>query len=464
MNRIINVNKVQEALDRAARNAVHGPRDVRAGRILSKETTVRLPTRTTRTIETPDPLQSKSIVDAQREGSGGVTMGDNVLWSAIYDLYELLIDKVNEEAAYRAYFLKHPIVFSALGYDTGVPFDQQSAHKLPFDEARDYRPEPDFLCGDRLKQVLTIFELKTPFGPTPTMSRSDGHRRKFRATVESHLSQASEYVDSIREREAARKVVCDALGMADISSYRISILYGLTNANDAGNVARLTANRIPATEILPYDSLLDLLARHHALGQRYKGVEPGWSFVFHIMLPEHQNSGKAYILDVGSSDRDRASIFIENGSLVFEVVDARGTSYKSQHCSFAAKESIYLRWEFSTGAGGMLISCNIGNEEVDFRQGAEPIDINLNASQLSLGADLRYNSRARFSMLEHYIVPRTMNIEERLGSFHYFKKKTTASQNCLEFDGTKAMRRNEDGHLVAIDDASKPIFREVAKF
>jgi hypothetical protein len=42
MRRIIDVDKVQAALDRAARNALHGPRDVRAGRFLAADATARL--------------------------------------------------------------------------------------------------------------------------------------------------------------------------------------------------------------------------------------------------------------------------------------------------------------------------------------------------------------------------------------------------------------------------------------
>lgn len=43
MTRIIDVSKVQEALDRAAHNAVHGPRDVRAGRFVAGDASVSLP-------------------------------------------------------------------------------------------------------------------------------------------------------------------------------------------------------------------------------------------------------------------------------------------------------------------------------------------------------------------------------------------------------------------------------------
>ena len=43
MARIIDIAKAQEALDRAARNAVHGSRDVRAGRFVAGDASVGLP-------------------------------------------------------------------------------------------------------------------------------------------------------------------------------------------------------------------------------------------------------------------------------------------------------------------------------------------------------------------------------------------------------------------------------------
>ena len=43
MARIIDVAKAQEAFDRAAHNAVHGPRDVRADRFVAGDASVSLP-------------------------------------------------------------------------------------------------------------------------------------------------------------------------------------------------------------------------------------------------------------------------------------------------------------------------------------------------------------------------------------------------------------------------------------
>jgi hypothetical protein len=43
MKRIINVSKVQEALDSAAHDALHGASDVRAGRFVATDASISLP-------------------------------------------------------------------------------------------------------------------------------------------------------------------------------------------------------------------------------------------------------------------------------------------------------------------------------------------------------------------------------------------------------------------------------------
>jgi hypothetical protein len=170
------------------------------------------------------------------------------LWAAIYELFVLLDDRVNQESAFQGYFERHPVVFNVLGYDVAVPFDKSSQHKLPFDDERNYRPEPDFICGVRLSGEVTIFELKTPFQSGMTTSRADGNRAKFLATIESYLSQATEYVDSIRGRESARATVKAALQLNTISSYKIALVYGLCDMNEAPSVARLAEKRHPRTD------------------------------------------------------------------------------------------------------------------------------------------------------------------------------------------------------------------------
>jgi hypothetical protein len=61
MSRIIDVDKAQEALDRAARNALYGSRDVRAGRFMAADATGRPPAGKPRAagLRTPNPPARK---------------------------------------------------------------------------------------------------------------------------------------------------------------------------------------------------------------------------------------------------------------------------------------------------------------------------------------------------------------------------------------------------------------------
>lgn len=385
-------------------------------------------------------------------------MGDNELWLAIYDLYELLIDRVNEENSYQSYFENHPIVFSVLGYDAAVPFDQRSRHKLPYDSERGYRPEPDFICGIRLSGEVTIFELKTPFQSSPTTSRSDGNRKKFKATVETHLAQASEYVDTIREREDARVIVSKALQLPRISSYKISIIYGLSDAKDAPSVARLADKRIPQTEIMPYDVLLDRLTNQYSISRRDTSSGPGWCFCCHLTIAPEQINPKAYIFDMGTPGCDQVSMYVEGKNLMLECIDTSGQTYKFA-CAFIPNKPLYVRFEISTDRTGIFISCNINNEEVDLRVARKPLEIAPDIRSFFLGSDVNGSRGGCFKLLAKYFVNKTMNIEEKLRSFHYFKRKTEQSGTCLEFNGTSFMMRDESGNMVQTEDDSRPILR-----
>lgn len=386
-------------------------------------------------------------------------MGDSELWLAIYDLYELLTDKVNEERAYQSYFENHPIVFSVLGYDAAVPFDKGSHHKLPHDNDRNFRPEPDFICGIRQTGEVTVFELKTPFQSSPTTSRSDGNREKFKANVESYLAQASEYVNTIRGREAARAIVCEALQLPGISSYKIAIIYGRSDAEDALSVARLTDMRLPDTEIIPYDVLLDRLIDCYAISRRDTNSREGWCFCCHIVVAPNQIHPRAYNYDIGTPGHNRVSMYIEKEDLVLRCIDKSGESHKSAY-RCVVNEPLYVRFEFSTDEGGILISYNVNNEEVDLRVGQKPLEVAPDITSFFLGSDLNESRNARFKLLEYYIVGKTMDLKCRLDSFRYFKHKIDQSGNCLEFDGTSYMIRKTDGAMVTTENDNRPILRD----
>jgi hypothetical protein len=68
MARIIDVAKAQEALDRAAHNAVHGSQDVRAGRFVANDASVALPKRKARLRRSRSSSESS---EARKRGGTG---------------------------------------------------------------------------------------------------------------------------------------------------------------------------------------------------------------------------------------------------------------------------------------------------------------------------------------------------------------------------------------------------------
>ena len=145
---------------------------------------------------------------------------DESLWAAIYALYCLLIDQVNDEASYQSLFEQHPAIFSVMGLDTSASFEKRSSNAIPFDPERNFQPEPDFICAEISSGNLVVVELKTPFVGEIKTARQDGNRAKFKAIAESYVSQATEYVESIRQRPDARDVVKSVLGISRIADYR----------------------------------------------------------------------------------------------------------------------------------------------------------------------------------------------------------------------------------------------------
>ena len=232
-------------------------------------------------------------------------MNDRDLWRSIYRLYELLLREENKEESYQEYFETHPVVFRTLGFDAHHSYEKRSDKALPFDKDRGFRPEPDFLCASLESAKVTVFELKTPFVEPVIVQRKDGARKKLNAKVETYVSQATEYADSIREREEARRIVTRDLGMDSISSYDIVLVYGLREDNDPSEVARIVANRKIPTGILYYDTLLDHLTSNYRAARPNTENRKGLCIVYHLILHPEQLSQKAYIADHGDEQSDR---------------------------------------------------------------------------------------------------------------------------------------------------------------
>lgn len=383
---------------------------------------------------------------------------DESMWAAIYALYCLLIDQVNDEPSYQSLFEQHPAIFSVMGLDTAASFEKRSSNAIPFDPERNFQPEPDFICAESSSGNLVVVELKTPFVGEITTARQDGNRAKFKAIAESYVSQATEYVESIRQRPDARNVVKSVLGISRIADYRAIIVYGLRADNDAILVNTLSAQRKVPTEIVFYDDLLDRMREAHAIARRDSASRVGWCFVSHLYLAPEQIYQKAFLAAYGSADADHISAYLENGEIVFEGRD----STQKLHRLSAPVMGLgphYVRFEFSTDESGAYMSLNVNNTEADLRIGKSVLNLFPDTELFTLGADSHGSNGAHFYMLEHYLVSRTMDIAEKLGSFHYFQRKTGTSSHCMEFKPQSYMTRQPHG-LVQDHEEFKPVFRE----
>lgn len=382
---------------------------------------------------------------------------DESLWAAIYALYCLLTDQVNDEASYQSLFEQHPVIFSVIGLDTAASFEKTSSNAIPFDPEKNFRPEPDFICAESSSGKIVVVELKTPFVGKLTTARQDGNRAKFKAAAESYLSQTTEYLESIRQRFDAREVVKNILGISSIADYRAIIIYGLRTENDAILVNTLSAQRKIPTEIIFYDDLLHRMGEVYAIARRDCVSRAGWCFISHLYLAPKQIYKKAFLAAYGSSDADYVSCYLENGEIVFECRD----STQKMHRLTAPVKGLgphYVRFEFSTDESGAYMSLNVNNSEVDLRISKSALNLLPDTEQFILGADSHGYNGAHFYILDHYYLSRTMDMAEKLGSFHYFERKMNSSSHCMEFKPQSHMIRLPQG-LVQEHDEFKPVVR-----
>lgn len=382
---------------------------------------------------------------------------DESMWAAIYALYCLLIDQVNDEASYQLLFEQHFAIFSVMGLDAAASFEKRSSNEMPFDPDRNFKPEPDFICAEISSGNLVVVELKTPFVGEITTARQDGNRAKFKAIAESYLSQATEYVESIRQRSDARDVVKRVLGVSGISDYRVVIVYGLRAENDAILVNTLSAQRKVPTEIVFYDDLLDRMIEVYAIARRDSFSRPGWCFVYHIHLAPEQIYQKAFLAAYGSVDADHISVYLECDEIVFECCDSTRKLHRLASPVIGLGPH-YVRFEFSTDESGSYMSLNVNNSEADLRISKSVLNLSPDTELFTLGADSRGGNGAHFYALEEYFSCATMNIAEKLGSFHYYQRQIRTASHCLEFKPQSYMTRQPHG-LVQDNEEFKPVFR-----
>lgn len=364
------------------------------------------------------------------------SMDDLHLWQAIYDLYELLADEINAEDAYQRFFESHPVVFRVLGFDAHASYEKSSQNRLPYDSDRDFSPEPDFLASESRTCTLTVFELKTPFVPRLVVKRSDGQRRKLNATAESYVAQATEYADTIRENVEARRIVLRDLSLPRIAAYRVLLVYGLEKENDLQQVAQILENRRLTTQILCFDSMLQKLIASYDQSRRHTAGRVGGAAVYHIEISSTQRHSRAFIADHGDIDRNRISVYLERQQLCVHCVDSTGESHILRS-SVRLDAPEHVRFEWSTDELGIYLSLNVGNVEKDCRIGSARLDVSFTLEGATIGTDLSHRYYAAFAMREMYYCSTTMTTEQKLGTYHYFKRKVADNSSAVVFDGIR---------------------------
>lgn len=398
------------------------------------------------------------------------------IWDAIYQLFHLITEdrKVPEEEVQR-YFEENPVVFSVLGFDDAAPFEKSSPYKLPFDEENNTQREPDFICISRDRKIATVLELKTPDVTQFTTSRSDGQREKLRAVLENYISQTTEYMDFISSSVEARRVLCKVFNVDSILQTKGVLLCGVSNNEELAKSARIISKRQHGLDILYFDEVLSRLIESYSTGRPDILVPDekgdccklsGITFCHHFILPKKQVNRKAYIVEIGDTENNRLSIFVENDLIVVEVIDDNGRSHFSESDP-AVGEPIFMRVEISDEPGARFLSVFLNNREVEFRVSAQGAKFRPNLKAMTLGADRAGNNCARFNSMTTYYVDRTMNLLERIGSFDYFLRMTrdsSGSSGCLEFDGSQFMIRDQSGSLIQPQNDRRPIYREDFSF
>lgn len=391
--------------------------------------------------------------------NGDFPMNSDDLWMATFELFCLLTDRVKDEESYQSYFERHPVVFQVLGFDSAASFEKKSGNRLPYCDDLGFTPEPDFICADTKSGEVTIFELKTPFETTAITKGAAKNRTKFKAKLETYISQTEEYIDCIQGNPEAREVVKDVLTLKEISSYAIKIVFGIFDPNEAISIANLSSKRKKELEIISFDGVLDRLVNTYSVGRPDIIARDGMCLMIGVRFPEVQVNTKAYILDMGSPDANRISITIENGELIVECVDSSGISHKSV-CDANFGVVQIIRFEFSNDDNGILIGCCINNKEIDFRVGTKALQAFPDFEKCSYGSDLAGLNNACFDMFRYVLLKKTLSLHHKLQTQKWISDGASPPTRYLEFNGTNRMVSVPIG-MQATSDKESPTLREL---
>lgn len=389
---------------------------------------------------------------------------DKPLWNAITELSFLLRQSNIPEKEYQAFFERNPCVFDILGFDCVAPFEMQSGNKLPFDEERGFTPMPDFICGRRNIEEITVFEIKRPDETRAITSRSDGNRARLRANIESHISQTCEYVKSIRGNLSARNIVCQVLEMDRVRSISGFLVCGTSDDDDAPILTELISEREPRIQYMYYDKLYDLLCSVYTRGRKqytksnkiYMGVN-GIHLTVVASISAKQKHERSYLIDIGELQKNRVSIYITDATYV-RILDANGIPLEVKlDIEFGVPQIFQI--EFSNDPVHGFISIFHNNEEILNIQREDGYQNLPSMENMVIGANCDGNFGACFILGNVILRYRTLGVEEKLELLGFLINECETGHG-LEHNGAQYLRRESNGNLIAESDDGRPILRE----
>ncbi len=182
----------------------------------------------------------------------------------------------------------------------------------------------------------------------------------------------------------------------------------------------------------------------------------GVSFVLHAAVSKNQPNQKAFIFDVGNESQNRISLFVTGQRGYLEILDRHGQSYISDW-DVEFDKPLHIKMEISNEPDIGFFLLTINNEEIDLRLRSQGIEIEPDLYSFVMGGDLSGNNCAKFKMISHQFIGQTLEVTDRIEYYHYFLKCVSKSEKCIEYDGTKYLRRRSDGHLAQENGDKRPV-------
>lgn len=196
-------------------------------------------------------------------------------------------------------------------------------------------------------------------------------------------------------------------------------------------------------------------------------VLPGMSVHMIIRLKSLPVDRRKYIVDFGSSQTGRLSVYITSDSIVtLSFLDIKGEPHAIQlplgGDGVPLAEFFYLGCEIgidgqSTRLYVIVNGTDRGSLQLPFR-----VDVSsLNVPGGVVGADLDGKNGGSFDLKEFLVYPSTLDDKGLNQTRNYFKRRNDTVTDYVEFKGEQWMRVNQVGKhdLTQKDESHAPIFR-----